>query len=61
MGSFSKVNEVYGSFFEAGKYPSRICYAVASLPKGSLIEIDCIAVAEERIRGETPEKKVKKD
>lgn len=44
MGNFEKVNRVYGSYFEKDKYPARICYAVVSLPKNSLIEIDAIAL-----------------
>ena len=65
MSHFAAVNEIYESFFEKGKYPARVCYAVAALPKGSLIEIDMIAVTdnsgEEKIQGASPEKKVKKD
>jgi len=37
MGFFPKVNEVYGSYFEKGSYPARMCYAVQALPKGSLV------------------------
>lgn len=44
MDYFPKVNEVYGSYFEKDKYPARVCYAVKALPKGSLVEIDAIAV-----------------
>lgn len=43
MADFGKVNEVYSSYFEKGKYPSRMCYGVKALPKNSLIEIDAIA------------------
>ena len=35
------VNEVYGSFF-AGDKPARSTVAVASLPKGGLVEIEAI-------------------
>ena len=45
MNFFPVVNEIYGSYFDEGKYPARICYTVSSLPKGSLVEIDAIAVA----------------
>lgn len=34
MNNFAKVNDIYASYFEAGKYPARACYAVAALPKG---------------------------
>jgi len=34
MNNFAKVNEIYASYFEGGKFPARACYAVAALPKG---------------------------
>lgn len=37
MCVFPKINDIYSSYFEAGKYPARACYAVAALPKGALI------------------------
>jgi len=48
MSFFPKVNEVYGSYFQEGQFPARVCYAVLALPKGSLVEIDAIA-----LRGES--------
>ena len=42
LADFAKVNAVYASFFE-GDYPSRSCVQVAALPKGGLVEIECIA------------------
>jgi 2-iminobutanoate/2-iminopropanoate deaminase len=44
MNNFAKVNDIYASYFEAGKYPARACYAVAALPKGVSIEIEAVAV-----------------
>jgi len=44
MKNFSKVNEVYGSYFEKGDEPARETVAVRSLPKGVRIEISMIAV-----------------
>ena len=44
MKNFSKVNEVYGSYFEKGDEPARETVAVKSLPKGVRIEISMIAV-----------------
>ncbi len=41
MADFAVVNEVYGSFF-AGDKPARSTVAVASLPKGGLVEIEAI-------------------
>ena len=36
------MNAVYAEFFPADK-PARVCYEVAALPKGALVEIDAIA------------------
>jgi len=44
MKNFSKVNEVYGSYFEKGDEPARETVAVKSLPKSVRIEISMIAV-----------------
>jgi 2-iminobutanoate/2-iminopropanoate deaminase len=44
MAVFAKINDVYSSYFEPGKYPARACYAVAGLPRGSKIEIEAVAV-----------------
>lgn len=48
---FAAMNGVYAELFkqaaeEAGlepAYPARVCYEVAALPMGALVEIDCIA------------------
>ena len=42
MADFAAVNEVYGRHFGEHR-PARACVAVKELPKGSLVEIDCIA------------------
>lgn len=42
MNDFSKVNEVYGQYFQDHK-PARSCVAVKSLPKNALVEIEAIA------------------
>lgn len=42
MSDFAAVNEVYGRHFGDHR-PARACVAVKELPKGSLVEIDCIA------------------
>ncbi|MAS29195.1 MAG: reactive intermediate/imine deaminase [Flavobacteriaceae bacterium] len=44
MKNFSKVNNVYGSYFEKGDEPARETVAVRSLPKGVRIEISMIAI-----------------
>ena len=44
MADFAAVNEVYGKRFPGHK-PARATVAVKELPKGGLVEIDCIAIA----------------
>ena len=43
MGDFAAVNAVYERFF-SGAYPARSCVEVAALPKGGLVEIECVAM-----------------
>ena len=45
MGDFAAMNEVYAQFFTS-PYPARSAVAVKTLPKGALVEIECIAVRE---------------
>lgn len=42
MADFAVMNSVYAEFFQA-PYPSRSAVAVKDLPKGALVEIECIA------------------
>ena len=42
MADFAAVNEVYARHFGDHK-PARACVAVKELPKGALVDIDCIA------------------
>ena len=42
MADFSAMNEVYARFFSA-PFPARSAVAVKALPKGALVEIECIA------------------
>ena len=44
MSNFSKVNKVYGSYFEKGHEPARTTIEVSGLPLGVDVEIDMIAV-----------------
>ena len=44
MSNFSKVNEVYGSYFEKGHEPARTTIEVSGLPLDVDVEIDMIAV-----------------
>lgn len=43
MNDFTKVNEIYGSYFSENK-PSRSTVEVARLPKDAFIEIDMTAI-----------------
>ena len=42
LGDFTKMNEVYGTFF-SGAYPARAAYQVVALPKGAMVEIEAVA------------------
>lgn len=42
IGDFAAMNGVYAEFFTA-EMPARVCYEVAALPMGALVEIDAIA------------------
>ncbi len=44
MANFTTVNEVYARHFSA-PYPARSTIAVRELPRGGLVEIECIAIA----------------
>ena len=43
LSLFSRVNEVYGTFFKE-PYPARSCIEVKALPKGAPIEIEALAL-----------------
>ena len=43
MALFGEMNAVYAKYFE-GDFPARSAIAVKALPKGALVEIECIAV-----------------
>ncbi len=45
MDDFAKMNAIYGTHFpaERGAPPARATVEVAKLPKGALVEIDCVA------------------
>ena len=44
MGDFATFNEVYATYFTTN--PARSCVAVKTLPKGVLVEVEVIALAE---------------
>ena len=39
---FGEMNEVYAEFFNE-PFPARSAFAVKDLPKGALVEVECIA------------------
>lgn len=43
MADFGAMNEVYSEFFSA-PFPARSAVAVKTLPKGALVEVECMAV-----------------
>ena len=59
LNNFAKVNEIYGTYFENGKFPARACYSVVGLPRGSLIEIEAVALRNSI--GDTLKKKIKSE
>ena len=42
IADFGAMNAVYAEYFPAGK-PARVCYQVAALPMGAMVEIDAVA------------------
>lgn len=42
IGDFGAMNAVYAEFFTE-RMPARICFEVAALPMGALVEIDAVA------------------
>lgn len=45
MAEFPAMNEVYARYFGAESPPARATVAVAALPRGARVEIDCLALA----------------
>ena len=43
IADFGAMNAVYAEYFTGDK-PARICFQVAALPMGALVEIDCVAI-----------------
>ncbi len=43
LNDFQAMNAIYAEVFGNGISPARACVQVAALPKGSQVEIDCIA------------------
>lgn len=47
MNDFADVNAVYAKYFDEATAPARACVEVSRLPKDVLVEIECIAVADD--------------
>ena len=43
LNDFTKVNKIYAETFDNEVSPARACVEVSALPKGGLVEIDCVA------------------
>lgn len=43
IADFGAMNAIYAEYFKGDK-PARVCYEVAKLPMGALVEIDAIAI-----------------
>lgn len=50
IADFAEMNEVYQLYF-SGVFPARAVIEAAALPKGALVEIDAIAVKDNRQHG----------
>ena len=48
INDFAKVNEIYAKHFTA-PYPARSAVQVAALPKGALLEIECVCARESEV------------
>ena len=44
LADFARVNALYADVFDGPVAPARACVQVAALPKGSRVEIDCVAL-----------------
>jgi 2-iminobutanoate/2-iminopropanoate deaminase len=44
LNDFAEMNQVYAQYFEEATAPARATVEVSRLPKGALVEIECIAV-----------------
>lgn len=44
LSDFAKLNAVYGEYFTGDTPPARSTVQVAALPRGALVEIECVAI-----------------
>ncbi len=47
MDDYAAVNTIYGKFFPVNP-PARSCFAVKTLPRNALVEIECVAIVGKR-------------
>ena len=43
MGDFAAMNAIYAKYYTGDK-PARVCYQVAALPMGAMVEVETIAI-----------------
>jgi 2-iminobutanoate/2-iminopropanoate deaminase len=43
INDFTKMNQIYGSYFVQGRYPTRTTVEVSNLPRKARIEITAVA------------------
>ena len=43
LNDFAAFNEIYASYFD-GQFPARSCIAVADIPAGAKVEVECLAI-----------------
>ncbi|AFZ45467.1 endoribonuclease L-PSP [Halothece sp. PCC 7418] len=48
LSHFGTVNEIYGSYFDPETAPARACIEVSRLPKGALVEVECMAMVSDQ-------------
>lgn len=44
IGEWGAFNEVYGTYFETGRYPARSAFGTDGLALGARVEVECLAV-----------------
>ena len=47
---YARMNAVYASYFDAGRWPARTCVGVTALAKGARVEIEFVARRPEPVR-----------
>jgi 2-iminobutanoate/2-iminopropanoate deaminase len=55
IADFAAMNGVYNEFFSTEPYPARTTVQVAGLPRGAVVEIECLAVLDDAAKPITDE------